>query len=468
MTPADAQQAPAETPLHYLTIDEAQHRLRDRALSPIELTQAVLDRISKIDGELHSYIDVLADRALDDARAAETEIGRGRWRGPMHGIPVAVKDQLDVEGVPARIRRSRESRGDATAVRKLREAGAILIGKTHMSSLPDPAPPLPRNPWNTEHATGGSSTGSAAAVAAGLCLGALGEDTAGSIRQPAAFCGIVGFKGTYGRVGRHGLAPLCWSLDHCGPMTRSVEDAAHVLQAIAGHDARDSTSARVPVGDYSTALQAGVKDMVIGVPRDYIEECAPRTSPEVLAIVDRAIDELRSLGARVETVSVPFMEFGTIANAIIYHNEYWTGTRRDAAWVLQNAAPQRRARIFMGLLTGSADYVQAQRLRSRLRAELAATFSQVDCLALPAQNGPAPLVKDVGPLDVLYRHVVPEFQAPFNLTGVPSLVLPCGFSSDGLPIALQLVGRAFDEATVLRAGYAYQRSTDWHQRRPLI
>jgi aspartyl-tRNA(Asn)/glutamyl-tRNA(Gln) amidotransferase subunit A len=456
------------TPLHYLTLDEAQRRIHDRSLSPVELTQAVLDRISTLDGELRAYIDVMADRALDDARAAEQEIGQGRWRGPLHGIPVAVKDQLDVDGAGARIRRATRAVGDATAVRKLRDAGAILLGKTHMSSLPEPTPPLPRNPWNTEHATGGSSTGSGAAVAGGLCLAALGEDTAGSIRQPAAYCGIVGFKATYGRVSRHGLAPLSWSLDQCGPMTRSVEDAAHVLQAIAGHDPRDPTSADAPVPDYAAALRAGVEGLRIGVPRDYIETCAPRTSPEVLQSVERAIDELRSLGAHVVDVSVPTMRVGTIANALIYHNEYWAATRKDAAWVLQHAAPQRRARIFLGLLTGSSDYIQAQRVRTRLRAELAAVFETVDCLALPAQNGPAPKVKDVGPLDVLYRHVVPEFQAPFNLAGVPALVLPCGFSADGLPIALQLAGKAFDEATVLRAGYAYQQATDWHRRHPPI
>jgi aspartyl-tRNA(Asn)/glutamyl-tRNA(Gln) amidotransferase subunit A len=204
------------------------------------------------------------------------------------------------------------------------------------------------------------------------------------------------------------------------------------------------------------------------VPRDYIEACAPRTSPEVLETVDRAIEELRVLGARVEAVSVPSMSVGSIANAIIYHNEYWAATRRDAAWVLHNAAPQRRARILLGLLTSSADYIQAQRVRGRLRADFAAVFEKVDCLALPAQNGPAPSVKDVGPLDVLYRHTVPEFQAPFNLAGVPSLVVPCGFSSEGLPIALQLVGKPFDEGTVLRAGHVYQQHTDWHRRHPTV
>jgi aspartyl-tRNA(Asn)/glutamyl-tRNA(Gln) amidotransferase subunit A len=207
---------------------------------------------------------------------------------------------------------------------------------------------------------------------------------------------------------------------------------------------------------------------VIGVPRAYIEACAPRTAPEVLEAVDVAIEALRGLGARIETVAVPSMELGSIANAVIYHNEFWAAHREDAAWVLQHAAPQRRARIYLGLLTNSADYIQAQRVRSRLRTELAAVFASVDCLALPIQAGPAPRVEDVKPLDVLFRHAVPEFQAPFNLAGLPAVSVPCGFSASGLPIALQLVGRPFDEATVLGAACAYQEHTDWHLRHPPI
>ena len=212
----------AEKPLHYLTIHEAQQLIRSRKLSPVELTSAVLERISAVDGKLHAFINLKAESAMSEARAAEAEIARGNWRGPMHGIPVAVKDQLDVEGAPARVRQFTQGVGDATAVRKLREAGAVMLGKLHMSSMPGPELPLPRNPWNTGHITGGSSTGSGASVAAGLCLGSLGEDTAGSIRNPSALCGLAGLKATYGRVSRYGLAPLSWSLDHCGPMARVV------------------------------------------------------------------------------------------------------------------------------------------------------------------------------------------------------------------------------------------------------
>jgi aspartyl-tRNA(Asn)/glutamyl-tRNA(Gln) amidotransferase subunit A len=458
----------AEKPLYYLSIHEAQQLIKERKLSPVDLTQAVLDRIAKVDGKLHAYINLMSESALNEARTAEAEIAKGKWRGPLHGIPVAVKDQLDVEGASARIRQFTKGVGDATAVRKLREAGAVMLGKLHMSSLPDASLPIPRNPWNTEHITGGSSTGSGAALAGGLCLGSLGEDTAGSIRNPSAFCGLAGLKATYGRVSRHGLAPLSWSLDHCGPMARVVEDLAHMLNAIAGHDPKDPTSSSAPVVDYTTALRTDIKDMVIGVPRDYIDECAPRTDPIVLKRVEEATAALKSLGARIEEVQMPTLHLATIANAVIYYNEFWAAHKSDAATVLKTGAAQRRARIYLGLLTGSADYIQAQRIRSRCRAELAEVFQKVNCLALPNQAGPAPRVEDVGPIDTLFKHVVPEFHGPFNLTGLPTLSVPCGFSDDNLPIALQLVGRAFDEPSVLRAGYTYQQQMKWYERRPAI
>ena len=328
---------------------------------------------------------------------------------------------------------------------------------------------LPRNPWNTEHITGGSSTGSGAAVAGGLCLGSLGEDTAGSIRNPSAFCGIAGLKATYGRVSRHGLAPLSWSLDHCGPMARAVEDLAHMLNAIAGHDPKDPTSSSAPVADYASALRDDVKGMVIGVPRDYIDECAPRTEPIVLKRVEEAIGELKSLGARVEEVKIPTLHLATIANAVIYYNEFWAAHKSDAAIGVEN----RRGAATRADLFGLADGVcrlyssaaHSQPLPRRVGRQF---FRRSNCLALPNQAGPAPLVKDVGPIDTLFKHVVPEFHGPFNLTGLPTLSVPCGFSEDNLPIALQLVGKPFDEVTVLRAGYTYQQHMKWYEQRPPI
>src|SRR3989338_8005679 len=458
----------ADRPLYYLSIHEAQQLIQSRQLSPVELTRSVLERIAAVDGKLHAYINLMADSALEEARVAEAEIVGGNWRGPMHGIPVAVKDQLDVEGAAARIRQFTKGVGDATAVRRLREAGAIMLGKLHMSSLPDADLPVPRNPWNTEHVTGGSSTGSGAAVACGLCFGSLGEDPAGSIRNPSSFCGLAGLKATYGRVSRYGLAPLSWSLDHCGPMARVVEDTAHMLRAIAGHDPQDPPSSTAPVADSASALRAAVKGMVVGVPRDYINECAPRTEPIVLKLMDKAIDELKSLGARVEEVKVQTLHIATISNAVIYYNEFWAAHKSDAAWVLKNGAAQRRARIYLGILTNSADYIQAQRVRSRVRAEFAEVFRKIDCLALPCQTGPAPLLKDMGPIDTLFKHVVPEYHGPFNLVGLPTLSVPCGFSENNLPIALQLVGKPFDELTILRAGYAYQQHMRWFERKPPI
>ncbi len=457
-----------DKPLYHLSIHEAQRLIQSHQLSPVELTRSVLERIAAVDGKLHAFINLMAESAMEEARAAEAEIVSGNWRGPLHGIPVAVKDQLDVEGAPARIRQFTQGVGDATAVRKLREAGAIMLGKLHMSSLPDADLPVPRNPWNTEHITGGSSTGSGAAVSGGLCLGSLGEDTAGSIRNPSAFCGITGLKATYGRVSRYGLAPLSWSLDHCGPMARVVEDTAHMLQVIAGYDPKDPTSSTQPVADYVSALREDAKGLVVGVPRDYIEECAPRTNSIVLKLVGRAIDDLESLGARIEEVKVPTLHLATIANAVIYYNEFWAAHKSDAAWVLKNGAAQRRARIYLGLLTNSADYIQAQRVRSRVRAEFAEVFHKVDCLALPCQAGPAPLLKDMGPIDTLFKHVVPEYHGPFNLVGLPTLSVPCGFSENNLPIALQLVGKPFGEMTLLRAGYTYQQHMRWFEKRPPI
>jgi aspartyl-tRNA(Asn)/glutamyl-tRNA(Gln) amidotransferase subunit A len=454
-----------EKPLHYLTIDEASKLIQKRALSPLELTKAVLDRIAAVDGKLKSYLNFMPDRAISEAGEAEGEIHKGNYKGPLHGMPLAVKDQLDLKDAPALIRgHNAKSPRDAAAVERLRKAGAVILGKLTMSSLPGDIP-APRNPWDTTRITGGSSTGPGAAVAAGLCLGALGEDTAGSIRNPASLCSLVGFKATYGLVSRRGLAPLSWSLDHCGPMTWTVEDNAHMLQAIAGFDAEDPTSVEGPIPNYTAALKTDAKGLKIGVPRDYIDACRVRTDSEVLTLVDKAIEQLKSLGARVEDVKIPALALATFTDAMIYYNEQLSAVRRNLKEIIKNGAPATRARMYVGLLTSAGDYIQAQRLRSRLRRECEDVFARVDVLALPCQMKPAPTFDESGPLDTLWKHLESEYQAPFNLVGLPALSLPCGFSHN-LPVALQLVGRPFDEATVLGAAYAYQQQMKWYEKRP--
>jgi aspartyl-tRNA(Asn)/glutamyl-tRNA(Gln) amidotransferase subunit A len=457
--------AASEKPLHYLTIDEAGKLIQKRALSPVELTKGILERISAVDGKLKAYLNLMPERAVAEAREAESEIQKGHYKGPLHGIPLAVKDQLDLKDAPALIRgQNAKSPRDAAAVERLRKAGAVILGKLTMSSLPGDVP-APRNPWDTSRITGGSSTGPGAAVAAGLCLGALGEDTAGSIRNPASLCSLVGLKATYGLVSRRGLAPLSWSLDHCGPMTWTVEDNAHMLQAIAGFDAEDPTSVEGHVANYTAALRNDAKGLKIGVPRDYIDECRVRTDSDVLSLVDKAIEQLKSLGATVEDVKIPALALATFTDAMIYYNEQFSAVRRNLKDIIKNGAPATRARMYVGLLTSAGDYVQAQRLRSRLRRECEDVFARVDVLGLPCQMKTAPTFDESGPLDTLWKHLEPEYQAPFNLVGLPALSLPCGFSHD-LPVALQLVGKPFDEATVLSAAYAYQQQMRWYEKRP--
>ena len=456
--------------LHYLTIHESHRLIRSRALSPVELTRAYLDRIEAVDGQLHAYYVLKAEAALAEARLAEAEILQGHYRGPLHGIPVAVKDQFDLQGIPAAIRNrnteEREKTVDATVVAKLKDAGAVVLGKLMMSGLPDV--PQSRNPWNLDHGTGGSSTGPGAAVVAGLCMAAMGEDTAGSIRNPASLSGLVGLKPTYGRVSRYGLANLSWSLDHSGPMTWVVEDIAHMLQAIAGYDSKDPTSIRVPVPYYSASLREGLKGVVIGIPRDYIKECEDQSDPEILVLVENAFKALQHLGAHLEEVSIPSLSYATLANAVIYSNENFASHKSNLHAVMKSAVASRRARLYLGALSGAADYIQAQRIRSRLKRELAKTFRQVDLLALPGQPQPAPLIEGADPLATLYRNMAPDFVGPFNLSGLPAMCVPCGFNSNHLPTALQLVGKPFDEPTVIKAAYTYQQHAKHYEQRPSI
>ena len=306
------------TELHYLTIGEASVLIESGQLSPVELTRVFLDRIDELDDTLECYITVLHDDAMAEARQAEAEILRGDYRGPMHGIPIALKDLYDTEGVKttasSKVMADRVPTEDATTTARLREAGAVLLGKLAMHEFalggPDPTNgfPLARNPWNLDHIPGGSSSGSGAGIAAGLCMGTLGSCTGGSIRGPAAFCSIAGIKATYGRVSRYGVVPLSWTLDHCGPMTWTVEDSAIMLQAIAGHDPKDPTTSRAPVPDYTASLVDDIEGLRVGVPRHFFFADDPTINKDVLSAVDGAISIMEDLGAHVEEVNVPMLE----------------------------------------------------------------------------------------------------------------------------------------------------------------
>ena len=455
--------------LCYLSIEDAGVRLREGALSPVELTGAYLDRIDELDGRLHSYLHVARDGALDSAKRAEAQIRRGEWRGPLHGIPVALKDIFDTAGVPttggSRIYRHRVPDRNATVSARLEAAGAVLLGKLTMSELAMTGPPgfgeEARNPWNLDCAPGWSSSGSGVAVAAGLCAGACGSDSGGSIRFPASYNNVVGLMPTYGRVSRHGVIPLTWSIDHLGPMTRCVEDAALMLGVIAGHDPRDRTSSSAPVPDYRAALREDVRGVKVGVLTQGFDGVATETRDAV----KRAIGELESLGAVAEEVAVPHFEEMHVANSIIYLSEDFAIYRETLQRQAESLGQVFRMYTYLGALFSAEEYIQAQRLRSRTRREVAALFERVDLLALPSASAPARPLADFDP----YMLTKPSRSAPleiFNLAACPALSVPCGFSAAGLPIGLQLAARPFDEAGLLRTAYTLQQHLGLHLRHP--
>ena len=463
----------ASTELHYLTIHQAGGLLKGGKLSPVELTRAFLDRIESLDGTLQSYITVLADSALSEARSAESEIQRGDYKGPLHGIPIGLKDLYDTAGVAttagSKVMADRVPSEDATTTARLKASGAILLGKLSLHEFalggPDSSTgfPLARNPWNLEHIPGGSSSGSGAAVAAGLCMGTLGSCTGGSIRGPASHCGIVGLKATYGRVSRYGVVPLSWTLDHCGPLTWNVEDSAHMLQVIAGHDPKDPTSGRAPVPDYAESLIDDISGMRIGVPRHFFFADNPRVSDEVLSTVNAAIDALTGLGAQVDVVSVPMLEYAGAAQPVIMLSEAFAYHRDNLRSRPQDFGDMCRARFRVGGLFSGGDYVQAQRVRNVLKRQFDELFGTYDLIASPTMSNPAATFEES---TVMTTARMPSFTGPYNLTGMPAISVPCGFTESGLPIGLQLAGKPFDEPTVIRAGYAYQQHARLYEKRP--
>jgi len=451
-----------------LDIDELGRRYRARDLSPVDVAAAYIARIERLDKTLNSYVTVTAERGLAEAREAEAALRRGE-AGPLAGIPVAYKDLYATRGV-------RTTAGsalladwipdrDASCVSRLRQAGMVMLGKliTHEFAFGIQFPghrfPPARNPWNLDHVPGGSSSGSGAALAAGLTAGALGSDTGGSIRGPAAFCGIVGLKPTYGRVSRAGVVTLSWTLDHTGPMARTVRDCAFILQALAGYDPADPASSREPVPDYTAGLDQGMRGLRVGIPREYFFH---DVKPEVVASFDSAMETLRRLGALVQDVSIPSI-WAAPAFMVIMLGEAFAYHARDLRERPELYGEVLRDKLMAGALFTGEEYVQAQRLRSRLREDMHRALAEVDVLATPTTPGTAPAFATV--LDPGFPFGRSNM-APFNMVGLPALALPCGFAPNGLPISLQLAGRPFDEATVLRAGHAFEQATEWHRRRP--
>lgn len=465
----------SSTKLHFLTIKEASELIRRRELSPVELTRACLDRIEATDDRLHSFYTLLPDQALEQARTAEAEIIAGGYKGPLHGIPIALKDLYDTAGVRttsgSRVDTDRVPTEDCTAYARLKAAGTVLLGKLAMHEFalggPDwttgfePA----RNPWNLDHITGGSSSGSGSAVASGQAMGALGSCTGGSIRGPASLCGIVGLKATYGRVSRAGVVTLSWSQDHCGPMTWTVEDTAYMLQALAGHDPKDPTSSTAPVPDYSRSLREDVKGLTIGVPRHFFFAPNPSVNPEVVATVEKGLTVLQELGANLEEVTIPSIDHVRASNIVIMLSEAFAFHEKNLKTRPQEFGELVRARFRIGGLFSSSDYVQAQRVRQVIKRDFAEVLRKVDLLVTPTMTQPAAAFEGYDTTSTVRG---PSFTAPFNVTGLPAISVPCGFTAGGLPVGMQIAGKPFDEPTVIQAAYTYQQHARWYERRPEI
>ena len=467
--------ATTDNQLHYLTIHQAGELIRNGELSPVELTRACLERIQDTDERLRSFILLLADEALEQARTAEAEILRGSYRGPLHGIPFALKDLYDTAGVRttsgSQVDIDRVPTEDATTTARLKGAGGILLGKLAMHEFalggPDWTTPFEpaRNPWNLDHITGGSSSGSGSSVASGQCLGALGSCTGGSIRGPASLCGIVGLKATYGRVSRFGVVTLSWSQDHAGPMTRTVEDTAYMLQAIAGHDPKDPTSSRAPVPDYSLSLREDIRGVKIGLPRHYFFDDDPGVNREVVARVEQAVTVLEELGAEVQEVTLPSLEYVRAANSVIMVSEAYAYHEPNLKTRPQEFGEIVRSRFRIGGLLNASDYLQAQRVRAWARREFSQVMKTVDFLVTPTMTQPAAAFEGFDPTSTVRGK---SFTAPFNVTGLPAISVPCGFTEGGLPIGMQIAGKPFDEPGVIQAAYTYQQHAGWRELHPSI
>ena len=467
----------AANELCFLSLAQLAEQIKTRAVSPVEATRAYLDRIQALNPKLNSYITVTAERALHEAKTAEDQIRGGTYLGPLHGVPLAHKDIIASKGIKttcgSKVLKDQVPDYDATVIERLHAAGSVLLGKLNMNEFATitPSPYFGRvnNPWNVERNPGGSSSGSGVAVAAGLCAGSLGTDTGGSIRIPAAFCGIVGLKATHGRISLFGVTPLSWSLDHVGPLTRTVKDAALMLQALAGHDARDLGSSEAAVSNYTTKLTGEIKGLRLGVPARFFPDY---TDPEVKNAFDAAVKVLADLGAQVEEVALPALDDAWSIAQVIMNGEANVWHEPYLQTQAEDYAPQVRKFLERGKPTLATDYVKAQRAKAQLRQEMLAACAHIDALLTPGELIPPP-PHDARSVTIDGREVslmgaLISATCPFNVTGQPALTVPCGFTATGLPIALQIVGKPFDEGTVLQVGHAYEVHTSWHARRPPV
>ncbi|MEK6660742.1 MAG: Asp-tRNA(Asn)/Glu-tRNA(Gln) amidotransferase subunit GatA [candidate division NC10 bacterium] len=479
-----------------LTIHKMRELLLKREVSSTEIVRSVLDRIAQVDGQVKAYTTLTEEAALKQAGAVDRKSAAGDVLPPLAGIPLAIKDVLCTKGVhttcSSKILQSYLPPYDATAIRRLKAQDAVLLGKTNMdefamgSSTENSAFFPTRNPWAIDHVPGGSSGGSAAAVAADLCAAALGSDTGGSIRQPASFCGIAGLKPTYGLVSRYGLVAFASSLDQIGPLAKDVQDCALLLQAIAGHDPFDSTSADLPVQDYSSALTGDIRGIRIGIPDEYFIE---GMDPEVEAAIWTAIRTLEELGGKQEKVPLPHTPYAVATYYLVATAEassnlarydgvkygYRTSRPADLLEMYQRSrregfGPEVKRRVMLGTYALSAGYydayyLKAQKVRTLIRRDFEQAFERCEVIATPTSPTPAFKVgeKTENPLQMYLSDI---FTISVNLAGLPGMSIPCGFTKAGLPIGFQLIGKPFDEATVLKVAHAYEQATDWHLRKP--
>jgi amidase len=462
-----------DTPLHFKTVSEVAALIESKELSPVELTEAMINRIESLDGQYKSYATVMADHAKASAQAAEKEILAGRYLGPLHGVPIAVKDLCFTKGVRtmggARVLRDHVPDFNGTVVEKLESAGAVLLGKLNLTEGAmagyNPDFQVPLNPWDTERWSGASSSGSGVATAAGLCFGSLGSDTGGSIRFPAAACGIVGIKPTWGRVSRYGVLALAESMDHVGPMTRSAVDAGIMLQVLAGHDPNDPTSLTAPVPNMLEGVGQGIRGIRIGLDQRYIsEEVDPQLTDAVLA----GVRVLEGLGAVTVQVQMPEINDFSAAWGVLCSAEAAAAHRETFPSRSEEYGPWFRGWLDLGVGVTGADYAEANKKRLACNGILAGIFDNIDVLVCASMTAPPARVTPeemYGPMDT-EEWTWGRFTVPFDFNGAPTISLPCGQNDEGLPLSIQFVGKHLAEPLLCRMGHAYEEATEWHNLRP--